>query len=127
VNEVVSALPKSAPAVPEAEVGPVLVMPSPARTTNELVVPSSTRDSEAELPVERLVEIATRNNTAATEKATKCFVILKDLFVIFGVLNWNSPVVSMPPEVEWPSSRLHLDDYKAEFQAELSHQRLKKS
>ena len=91
VNEVVSALPKSAPAEPEAEVGPVLVIPSPARTTNELVVPSRTRDSDAELPVERLVEIATKKRTAAIEKATKCLVILNGFFAIFAVAKGIPP------------------------------------
>jgi hypothetical protein len=107
---VVGALPKSAPAAPEAEVGPVLVIPDPARTTKLLVVPRRTRDSEAELPVERLVETATKKRTAAIEKATKCLVILNGFLSVFGMLKAIPLVVRCPPVVEWPPSRLHLRD-----------------
>lgn len=110
MKEVVSALPKSAPAEPEAEVGPVFVIPAPARTTKELVVPSRTRDSEAELPVERLVEIATKNSTAATEKATKCLVILNGVFAVFGVLKVFPRVFGAHPNLN-----RHLPDYTQEI------------
>ena len=41
VNATVGELPKSAPKLPDALVGPVLVMPAPAKTAKDLDVPSA--------------------------------------------------------------------------------------
>jgi hypothetical protein len=90
VKVLVGELPKSAPAVPEAVVAPVFVIPDPARTTNELASPRSTLVCAAEEPTERLVEIATRKKTADSEKATRVLVILNGCFAAFWAVMMNS-------------------------------------
>jgi hypothetical protein len=81
----VGELPKFAPAEPEAVVGPVLVIPEPARTANDPASPKSTVGCAAKLAIEKPMEAATTAEAAREEiklNDLEYFLVVNELFIV---------------------------------------------
>jgi len=97
VKDPVGELPKSAPAVPDAVVGPVFVMPDPAKTAKELASPKSTLGWAAKLLVEDPAEATKRASAASDETAIADLV---NFVVVVKELSIYGPHIESHPNLD---------------------------